>query len=126
MCGRQQPGRKLWYEQEELTHKQMHSAEEDYMCMLPRIVLSHDAPTHIARLVWDYCAKLRHPNLEVVFRPSRTNAFLARLLERHAPRLWVFGHHHHDWMYREADTHFVCVGEPSYVDVNTAGDVLGP
>ena len=61
-----------------------------------------------------------------MFRPSRTNAFLERLLEGHRPRLWVFGHHHRDWKFQEAETLFVCVGELSWVDIDPAGVVQGP
>ena len=40
--------------------------------------------------------------------------------------LWLFGHHHRDWRYREGETLFVCVGELSYVDIDLAGAVHGP
>jgi predicted phosphodiesterase len=69
---------------------------------------------------------LSPPNPEAVFCPSRTTDFLERLLEQHRPRLWLFGHHHRDWRYREGETLFVCVGELSYVDIDRADNVRGP
>ncbi len=119
-------GKTLWFEQEGLTGEQMNAAETEYLRVRPKIVLSHDAPTDIARFAWQHARRLSPPNSEAVFRPSRTNAFLARLLGQHATRLWVFGHHHRDWRYREDRTWFVCVGELSYVDIGASGEVRGP
>jgi predicted phosphodiesterase len=118
-------GKTFWFEQEELTEEQMHLAEAEYLSARPEIVLSHDAPTHIARFAREFARRFRAPNPKATFRPSRTNAFLSRLLDAHAPRLWLFGHHHHDWQYREAETLFVCVGELSFVDIDAAGAVIG-
>ena len=116
-------GKTLWFEQEELTDSQMQAAEQAYLRAQPSIVLSHDAPTDIALFAWNCARQFGPPNPGWEFRPSRTNIFLTRLLEHHPPRLWVFGHHHHDWRYREGDTLFVCVGELSYVDIDSAGAV---
>lgn len=122
----QELGKTLWFEQEELTADQMRVAENEYLRTRPGIVLSHDAPTDIARFAWEYARQSRWPSPEAMFRPSRTNAFLARLMEHHPPRLWVFGHHHRDWRYREGNTLFVCVGELSYIDIDPTGDVRSP
>jgi hypothetical protein len=116
-------GKTLWFEQEELTEEQMQAAEEAYVRARPRIVLSHDGPTNIARLAWKNARKFGAPNPGAVFQPSRTTEFLARLLDHHPPRLWVFGHHHRDWKYQEDETLFVCVGELSYIDIDTTGQV---
>jgi len=57
------------------------------------------------------------------FQPSRTNAFLAKLLARHRPRLWVFGHHHRDGRYQDGETLFARLGVLSYLDVDGTGAV---
>jgi len=119
-------GKTLWFAQEELTDEQMRAAEKEYLRDRPAVVLTHDAPTDIAHLAWGHARRLSPPNPGAVFRPSRTNAFLERLLEGHRPRLWVFGHHHRDWKFQEAETLFVCVGELSWVDIDPAGVVQGP
>jgi hypothetical protein len=122
----QQLGRTLWFEQEELSDEQMRAAEQEYLLVRPKIMLSHDAPTDIAQLVWQHARQFSPPNPGARFQPSRTNAFLARLSEQHPPRLWVFGHHHRDWTYQESNTHFVCVGVLSYLDIDPAGEVCKP
>jgi Calcineurin-like phosphoesterase len=112
----------LWFAEEELTVEQMRAAEEAYLLARPTVMLTHDAPTEIARFAWEHARRQRRPNPGApTFAPSRTNEFLTRLLKRHAPRLWLFGHHHYDWRHREADTFFVCVGELSYVDIDETG-----
>jgi predicted phosphodiesterase len=116
-------GRTLWYPQEELTGDQMAVAEAEYQHARPRIVLTHDAPTEIARFALHHARRLGRPNPNARFEPSRTNVFLAGLLERHAPKVWLFGHHHRDWQHREADTLFLCVGELSCVDIDSEGAV---
>ncbi len=116
-------GKRIWFENEELTDAQMLAAEQKYLLAKPQIMLSHDAPTDIARFVWQYNLQLGPPNPRAVFCPSRSNDFLMRLLDQHAPSLWLFGHYHRDWQHRSDDTHFVCVGELSYVDIDSTGVV---
>lgn len=122
--GREQ-GKTLWFAQEELTEAQMRAAMEEYMRIRPRIVLSHDAPTHIARLAWQHARRFSAPNSRAVFYASRTTDFLERLVEHHRPRLWLFGHHHRDWRLKEGASLFVCVGELSCVDIDADGVVHG-
>lgn len=119
-------GTKLWFEQEELTDDQMSAAERDYLLAQPRVVLSHEAPTHISQFSWRHASQARPSNPGAIFRQSRTTAFLARLFEQHQPRIWVFGHHHRDWSYREGKTLFVCVGELSHIEVDSDGNVIRP
>jgi hypothetical protein len=121
----QQLGKTLWFEQEQLTDEQMDAAEREYLRVRPKIVLSHDAPTEIAEFAWQHARRLGAPNPGLRFQPSRTNAFLTRLMEHHPPKLWLFGHHHRDWTYRESNTLFVCVGELSHVDIDRAAGVRG-
>lgn len=122
--GREQ-GRTLWFEQEELTDAEMLAAEAAYLRARPRIVLSHDAPAEIAEVVWGYVRGRRAPNPGAVFRPSRTNRFLERLYRLHAPTLWAFGHHHHDWQCDLGGTRFACVGELSHLDIDEDGAGAG-
>jgi predicted phosphodiesterase len=113
----EEEGKTLWFEQEELTAAQMRAAEEEYLRVRPRIVITHDGPTHVARFAWQHARSLSPPNPRALFRASRTTDFLERLLEQHQPRLWLFGHHHRDCRRKEGETLFVCVGELSSVDI---------
>lgn len=117
----QQHGRTLWFAEEELSDDQMRRAEAEYRQAKPTIVLTHDAPADIARRIWDYTRQVKYSRPGAVFTPSRTNVFLSRLWGQHAPKLWVFGHHHCNWRTREGDTLFVCVGELGVLDIDAAG-----
>ena len=107
-----------------LTDEQMRIVEKAYLQVRPRIVLSHDAPTDIARFAWEHACQFRRASPGAIYRPSRTNVFLTRLLQLHAPRLWIFGHHHRDWRYRDGETQFICVGELKFVDIDSSGNIL--
>ncbi len=120
--GREQ-GKTIWFEQEELRDEQMRAALEEYLRIRPHIVLSHDAPTRVARLAWNHARRLSPPSSRAVYSPSRATDFLEKLLEHHQPRLWLFAHYHHDWRHKEGTTLFGCVGELSYVDIDSAGSI---
>jgi hypothetical protein len=117
-------GRTLWFEEEELDEEQMHRAEREYLECRPEIVLSHDAPEFIARLVHVHAMRFSYTHPDACCKSSRTRHFLNRLWVWHAPRTWLFGHHHHDWQYQAGVTRFICVGELSYVDIDSTGDLL--
>lgn len=113
-------GRQLWLAEEELRDDQMSAARQEYSAAKPQIMISHDAPTRIARFV---CQETSRGEAEFV--SSRTSDFLETLLETHRPKLWLFGHYHHDWEYAEFGTHFRCVGELSFVDIDPNGQLVG-
>jgi len=113
-------GRTLWFPQEELNDTQMAVVKEYFSDARPSIMISHDAPTGIARFVCKDCSR------DGNYTPSRTSDFLETLLALHRPRLWLFGHYHHDWDYSENGTCFHCVGELSYVDLDADGNIIQP
>lgn len=117
-------GRTLWFEGEELTEGEMRAAEVAYRQCSPAIVVSHDGPTEAAQAAFREAFRHRWcPPLSSFVR-SRTNRFLDRLLALHRPRLWLFGHHHHNWSGWDGTTHFVCVGELCWGDITPAGKLL--
>lgn len=117
-------GRQLYFEDEELTDAQMAGAREEYVRARPLIVITHDGPTRFARFAFENASRYRVGTPRVEFQPSRTSEFLEQLLDIHRPRLWLFGHHHHDWRYTEDGTTFVCVGELSFVDIDAEGNLM--
>jgi hypothetical protein len=114
-------GKTLWFAEEQLNDRQMEVCERAYLAARPEIVITHDAPTEAARIAWENSLRHARRDAAVVFHPSRTNEFLARLFVRHQPKLWLFGHHHRDLEHRLGETWFRCVGELSYVDVTAEG-----
>jgi hypothetical protein len=116
-------GRKLWFEEEELSEAQLAEALDAFVECRPRIVLSHASPSRITKFVHEYI-RLRDPyQLARNSEPSPTTEMFERMLEIHRPELWCFGHHHHDWHYREEGTDFRCVGELSYLDLDVDAEI---
>jgi hypothetical protein len=103
----------------------MRDAAKAYLQIRPEIVITHDAPIDIARFACEFAHPFRRPSSKTLFQQSRTNEFFTYLQGRHAPKLWLFGHHHQDWQYRENETLFVCVGELSHVDIDSLGNIVG-
>lgn len=109
-------GRKLWFSEEELNDEQMAKARHEFVQAKPAIMMSHEAPTRVAGFV--------SQDVSRGFVASRTSDFLQTLLDVHSPKLWLFGHYHRDWDYAESGTHFHCVGELSFVDIDSDGNFI--
>lgn len=88
-----------WWENEELTNRQIIEAMCLYEKTQPRFVISHDAPRAF---------------LESHFSGSfntKTSNFLEQLLGIHEPEIWVFAHHHKSIRQKFGKTHFVGLDE---------------
>lgn len=114
-------GKKLWFEEEEVSLCLHDSILEAYLDEKPDIVLTHTCPPSIGKFVKDFVSnQSRFPiKKSESVDDSRTGNLLERMLDNHRPNLWCFGHYHHDWHYNDGDTEFRCVGELSYFDIPT-------
>ena len=119
-----------WWEDEELNWTQGHECVLAYEQAKPEIVLTHDCAEEIIYL-------MAHTGKDWFlqdFRPSITNRILQSCLERHRPKLWLFGHHHINWVQEYKGTTFMCLDGhmPScghnmgYVDFDDMGNLLTP
>lgn len=93
------PG-KTWWAQEELSYQQGQICIGWYNEIRPNIVVSHDAPQVIRKLMVSHHVE-----------ESRTSQLLTALFEIHQPKLWVFGHHHKRFDHQVEGTRFVCLEE---------------
>ena len=112
-----QLGRQLWYPEEELPESQHDTILDNYREARPQIVLTHTCPSHIVPFIHDHIKQKAWFPVETRTSVSTTNELLERMFQAHKPRLWCFGHYHHDWHYHEDGTDFRCVGELSHFDV---------
>ena len=111
-------GKTLWYEEEQLPLQMHNSIVETYLESKPDLVLSHTCPASIVDLIRRYVVGRSRFSTSLGFRePSDTEILLQSMLERHRPKLWFFGHFHHDWSYLENGTEFRCIGELSFLDL---------
>lgn len=108
----------LWFPEEQLPLNSHDSIIAEYLQSKPDVVLSHTCPASIVDMIRRYVAGRSRFKTSMENRePSDTEVLLQRMLESHRPKLWCFGHFHHDWRYLENDTEFRCIGELSYLDL---------
>jgi hypothetical protein len=108
---------RTWFEEEELTLKQLDNAVSLYAHVKPEVVITHECPRTIANLIgnpnvlrsWGY-----NPN---VFT-TRTSEALEAMFRLHQPKYWFFGHYHRSWNDEVCGTNFRCLAELEYFDFN--------
>lgn len=92
-----------WWPSEEQSIEECHKALDAYEKAKPEIVVSHDGPSSLFSK--DAPMSIRN------FQSSRTSQVLQDMLEIHAPKLWVFGHHHTGKTFFYNKCLFRCLGE---------------
>jgi hypothetical protein len=124
---RMHPRQPVWWEDEQLGEEDLASAFKLYVDVKPNLVISHEAPSRVAKepsfinavISTHACGmdKLNSGN-------SRTSKALDAMLAHHEPALWLFGHYHVNWdssvsrshryyehEARVDDTRFICLPE---------------
>lgn len=105
-----------WWPQEELDWQQGNAAVQAYAETKPRTVFTHECPEEIIYLMGKIPAGS--------FHPSRTHQYLQAMVEQHRPELWVFGHHHVNWVGEYKGTVFMCLSELAFIDFDEDGHLL--
>lgn len=116
----QRLGKKLWWEEEELTLAQVEQAVQAYRLAKPRLMLSHDCPASIRDCLLRELSQADSAKSS----GSRTCEMLEQMLQVHRPEIWLFGHYHQDWKIQQDGTLFQCLGELSFVDLDEAGIIV--
>lgn len=109
-------GVKTYWDNEELSLKSMIAALEEYKAAKPEIVITHECPRSICKRVGDNEILKRFGYNPETFS-TRTSELLEAMFQAHQPKTWVFGHYHRDWSDVVNGTHFVCLNELSYMDM---------
>ena len=115
-------GLKVWWEEEELTAKQMEDCLNLYKQCKPDVVMSHGCPASISELVGDPGVWHFFGHREA--RITNTQYLLQYMLDYHRPKLWLFGHYHKNWIYEEDGTKFMCINELDFVDFDENWEVV--
>lgn len=91
-----------WWEDEELSQRDMSVLADRYLQNKPHTMVTHDAPlSAIAKI----------PHTHHFTDNSRTQQFLQALWNEHKPKLWIHGHHHKTVDNMIEGTRFVCLAE---------------
>lgn len=106
-----------WWPDEQCSVQQLNDFVDLYIQTKPDIMITHECPETVAD---GLCAVY---NKTKFVDPSRTRQAFESMLHFHRPKLWIFGHWHHDldWLYQ--GTRFVCLDEFSHIDINVNGDL---
>lgn len=106
-CGVQE-----YWHNEELNFAEMLACARDYGHLCMDLVVSHDCPSFVN----DEMHK-NDPSPNVLERcgwpknyRSNTSLLLTELWNSHAPKLWIFGHHHRSFRFKYGPTQFVGLG----------------
>jgi hypothetical protein len=104
----------IWWPDEELSVEQLEEAKKLYLEYKPEVVVTHDCPSLVSRILLG--------ELLIGFRPeklvrTRTGDVLQSMFALHQPKQWFFGHYHVDKTFTVEGTEFVCLNELSTYDL---------
>ena len=104
-----------WWDDEELSYKELDLAISTYEVAQPRVVISHDCPSSIAqRFFFDRGCSLFGRSQYW----TKTGEALDTMFKIHQPKLWVFGHWHENKEMIINGTRCICLNELSFCDVD--------
>lgn len=94
-----------WWRDEELNYQQWQSAIDLYSRVKPEVVLTHDCPQSITEAYFQ------------IYDRSQTRQGLQAMLDIHRPKIWIFGHHHRNFVVVDKGTSFRCLSELQTFDL---------
>lgn len=105
-----------WWRDEELSLEEFDRLIDVYASTKPRVMITHDAPDSVTHQMFIQSGlAIGGANAKKI--NTRTGMALQAMLDIHQPDEWYFGHWHHTLASRWGRTHFQCLGELQYVDV---------
>lgn len=97
-----------WWDNEQLSYPSLMTAIDIYEQVKPRIVVTHDCPETVARVIFK--------NREAP--PSATARALDTMFQIHKPDIHVFGHWHTNVRQVILGTRFFCVANADALDID--------
>jgi len=98
-----------WWPEEELSIQELNLLIDEYDTHLPEIMVTHDCPEPIARILFNNGEKLEYP--------SRTRQAFQIMWERYQPDIWIFGHWHSSRDKLIDECRFICLSELEFIDL---------
>ena len=106
-----------WWFEEECSDQEYQKIFEDYVSLKPRVMLTHDCPGTVSYKMFWSSGLIKGP---VYY--NRTAEWLNKFYEAHQPKFWFFGHWHKTVHLKYGNTHFVCLSEIDYIDLDLSCD----
>jgi hypothetical protein len=98
-----------WWADEELSVNELYALTDKYIEAKPEIMVTHDCPENIARVLFHTSMKHDYP--------SRTRQAFEGMFYHHKPKYWIFGHWHMSSNFEIEGTRFICLNEMEYIDL---------
>lgn len=109
-----------WWPDEELSSDRLFELADVYAVAQPEIMVTHECPELIAMIVVGRMPDMRGGFMKMnPEHASRTRVMFDKMLERHRPKLWIFGHWHTPFDEVIDGTRFICLPELACLDVDT-------
>lgn len=118
----QNPGKHVWWPDEELPDEQLEAAYQQYLVSRPNIVATHEAPASVGRQILECGFRIEKSSCIA----SRTAVALQRMFAKHQPEHWFFGHYHRSWQTEIEGTTFTCLNELESVTLRTTREETTP
>jgi hypothetical protein len=87
-----------WWNDEQLSRKELFNALKSYRKHKPRIMISHDCPSLVLH------------RFGINDKRDRTTFALDEMLKAHKPEFWIFAHHHRRLSFEERGVSFEALG----------------
>ena len=97
-----------YFHNEELSYFEQCMVYDEYVSVKPDIVISHECPS---MLVDNF--------VEYVDIYSSTSKFLNKLLSKHKPKKWIFGHYHKSFNEVIDGVNFICLNELEVYEIKS-------
>jgi hypothetical protein len=104
-----------WWPEEQLSHAQLTQLSFLYGMVKPRVMVTHDIPQSVSDKLFFGEGRILEGRPQY---NTRTGVAFDSMFGVHKPKLWVFGHWHHDIDEVIDGTRFICLNELSYIDVD--------
>jgi len=111
-----QNGKTSWWEREQLNFSEMLDCYEQYCDIKPELVITHTFPTSISNKMFGTIALKKFGFSPKTFF-CHTASLLDRMLQSHKPERYIAGHFHESKVLETKHTHFRCLAELEYIDL---------
>lgn len=112
----QKTGEKVWWENEQLSYKELEQALEMYSQIKPDLVIAHDAPRSVVRKVFDGNI-LKGFGYDPDTFTTHTSEALETMINIHKPKTFIHGHYHKNVKTIIDDVEYICLDELNYIDI---------
>lgn len=105
-----------YFPQEEISLFQRRQCFALYTKLKPKILIAHECPRSIARMVGSDQILKDFGHDPETFTTS-TSELLEAMIQAHPPEKMYFGHYHRDWSKQIGNTLFTCIADEQYIDL---------